>query len=61
MAYRYRRFRKELMEEDSGFGGGPGPGDPFPDFDLPTTTLGERARSADYRGRPFFVTLASYT
>lgn len=60
MEYRYPRFRRELMKEDSGFSSGPVPGDAFPGFDLPTTG-GERIAKEELAGRPFLVTLASFT
>ena len=60
MSYAYDRFRREMIWQDTSFRGGPGPGEPFPDFDLPTAG-GGRIRRADLAGRPFVVTLASYS
>lgn len=60
MEYRYPHFRRELLMEDMGFSRGPRPGEPFPDFDLPTTD-GGRVRSSEYRGQPLLVTFASVT
>jgi hypothetical protein len=60
MDYRYHRFRKELLEEDSSFQSGPEPGHKFPDFDLPTVD-GHRLTRDDLAGRPALVVLASYT
>jgi hypothetical protein len=60
MDYRYEHFKRELLFEDMAFGGGPRPGERFPDFDLPTTD-GGRTRLSDYRGRPLLLTFASVT
>lgn len=61
MQYRYPRFRRELLDEDSSFGSGPELGEDFPAFDLPTTE-GERLSLEDLLGeRPVLFTLASYT
>jgi hypothetical protein len=59
--YRYEHFKRELLIEDMAFAGGPGPGDPMPEFDLPTTD-GGRVRKSDFVGdRPLFLTFASIT
>ena len=61
MVYAYPRFRRERLLEDFTFQAGPGPGEPFPGFDLPTAD-GGRVRRADLVGHgPFVVTLGSYT
>lgn len=61
MEYRYARFRRELLKEDAAFSAGPAPGDPMPDFDLPTAD-GGRVRKEDFTGhRPLLLILASYT
>ena len=60
MDYRYERFDRELLDEDSSFRGGPSPGDPFPDFELPTTD-GGIVRKADFAGAPWLVVLSSFT
>lgn len=60
MEYAYESFRRELLRADAAFRSGPQPGEPFPEFALPTAD-GRRARKADYTGRPLFVALASIT
>lgn len=60
MEYRYPRFRRELMKEDSAFTSGPAPGEPFPGFDLPTID-GRRVTKEEMAGKPFLVTLSSFT
>jgi hypothetical protein len=60
MEYAYDSFRREVLRDDVAFPGGPQPGEPFPEFALPTAD-GRRARKADYAGRPVFITLASIT
>lgn len=61
-AYRYRHFNLGALLEDLRFPpGSPAPGEPFPDFDLPTTD-GGRLGKADIVGkRPMFMVAASYT
>ncbi|MDP9373633.1 MAG: hypothetical protein M3Q65_14510 [Chloroflexota bacterium] len=59
--YRYPHFRRKILLEDMAFRGGPAPGRPMPDFDLPTTD-GGRIRKGDFVGRrPLLLTLASIT
>lgn len=59
--YRYPHFDRGLLREDSSFAGGPSPGEPLPDFDLPTTR-GGRVSKRDFLGRtPFMLTFASFT
>ena len=61
MEYRYPHFRRQLLMEDRAFSGGPGPGRPMPDFDLPTTD-GGRLRKADFVGqRPLLLIFGSIT
>jgi peroxiredoxin len=64
MEYRYPHFKRRLMIEDTAFGsyrGGPSPGEPVPDFDLPTTD-GGRVRKSDFVGRrPLLLTFGSIT
>lgn len=61
MEYLYPHFQRELMMEDSRFHGGPRPGEPFPDFDLPTTD-GGRIRGSDFVGRqPLLLSFSSVT
>ena len=61
MQYRYPHFKRELIVEDMGFGNGPEPGEPMPDFDLPTTD-GGRVRQSDFVGHgPLLLTLGSFT
>jgi hypothetical protein len=60
--YRYRHFTFGTLLQDMYFtADSPAPGEPFPDFDLPTTD-GDRVRKADYVGRrPMFMVAASFT
>lgn len=59
--YRYAHFTRERLMEDMAFTGGPPPGQPMPDFDLPTTD-GGRVRKSDFVGqRPLLLTFASIT
>jgi hypothetical protein len=61
MEYRYPHFRRELMMEDRQFTGGPAPGEPMPEFDLPTTD-GGHVRKRDFVGqRPLLLTFGSVT
>lgn len=60
MDYRYEHFKKELLQEDSSFSHGPRPGEPLPDFDLPTVD-GGRLRKRDLAGKPFVLIFASIT
>jgi len=58
--YRYPHFKRQLLAHDMAFEGGPGPGEPLPDFDLETTD-GGRVRKSDFAGRPLLLYLASFT
>jgi hypothetical protein len=61
MEYRYPHFKRRLLMADMAFGGGPRPGRPMPDFDLPTTD-GGRVRKHDFVGqRPLLLTFGSVT
>jgi hypothetical protein len=61
MKYRYPHFTLEILIEDMKFHGGPTPGQPLPDFDLPTTA-GDHLRKRDVvNRRPLLFTLASIT
>lgn len=61
MSYRYEHFTRKLLAADMKFLGGPEPGQPMPDFDLPTTD-GDRVRRSDFVGsRPLLVAFASFT
>ncbi|MCO5168753.1 MAG: hypothetical protein M9894_20630 [Planctomycetes bacterium] len=60
MEYSYPHFQRELLREDSSFTGGPTPGQPLPDFDLPTID-GGRLRRSDLAGRPFALLFGSFT
>ncbi len=61
MKYRYPHFKREYLMADMAFEGGPSPGQPMPDFDLPTTE-GDRLRKSDFDGRrPLLLTFASVT
>lgn len=58
-SYNYPSFRKEMMKEDMSFRGGPQPGDPAPEIDLPTVD-GGRFRLSE-RGRPVLFEFGSFT
>jgi hypothetical protein len=59
--YAYPHFKREMLLEGLYFRGGPPPGLPIPDFDLPTTS-GDRVRKSDFVGRrPLLLTFASIT
>jgi hypothetical protein len=59
--YNYDTFKKEMVQKDLHFPGGPGPGSPAPDFNLPTLD-GRRFRLSDYRGeRPVLIQFGSIT
>ncbi len=61
MAYRYAGFTRGILFEDMAFRGGSSPGQPIPDFDLPTTD-GRRVRSRDFIGkRPVLLVCTSIT
>ena len=60
MEYRFDHFNRQLLMEDMAFTAGPKPGDAFPDFDL-ATSEGGHVRRSDLLGRPFFVTVGSFT
>lgn len=61
MDYAYPHFRRALLMEDASFHRGPRPGEPMPEFDLPTTD-GGRLRKGDYVGRrPLLLTFGSFT
>jgi hypothetical protein len=60
MEYRYEHFGRRMLR-DVGFRAGPRPGEPMPDFDLPSTG-GERIRKSDFVGRQaLLLTFASAT
>lgn len=61
MDYRYPRFTRQILRCDMAFRGGSHPGEPMPDFDLPTTN-NSRARKGDFVGRrPLFLACTSIT
>lgn len=61
MDYRYPHFTREILVRDMAFRGGPEPGEPMPDFDLPTINDG-RLQKHDFVGRrPLFLTCTSIT
>jgi hypothetical protein len=59
--YRYPRFERERLLEGLYFGGGPSPGRPMPEFDLPTTDGGRLSKSDFVGRRPLLLTFASIT
>ncbi|MDP9365616.1 MAG: redoxin domain-containing protein [Chloroflexota bacterium] len=61
MDYRYPHFTRGILRDDMAFRGGPRPGEPMPDFDLPTVG-GGRLRRRDFAGRrPLLLTCTSIT
>jgi hypothetical protein len=59
--YNYDTFRRSMVEKDMSFRGGPRPGEPAPDFDLPTVS-GDRFRLSAHRGsRPVLIEFGSIT
>lgn len=59
--YRYPHFTRQLLREHLAFRGGPRPGEPMPDFDLPTPE-GDRIRKSDFVGKkPLLLTFGSAT
>lgn len=61
MEYAYRHFQRRLLLEDMAWRGGPQPGEPMPDFDLPMAD-GGRLRKADFVGiRPLLLSFGSVT
>ena len=59
--YNYESFRKEMVQKDLHFPGGPEPGQRAPDFDLPTVD-GGRFRLSDHHGRqPVLIQFGSIT
>lgn len=59
--YRYERFHRELLAHDMAFEAGPAPGEPFPDFTLPTAGGGQ-VRKTDFVGnRPMLMVFSSFT
>lgn len=60
MTYGYEHFHTRLLLDDMKFHGGPKPGEPIPDFDLPTTD-GSRVQTDDFAGRPVLITMGSTT
>lgn len=56
--YNYETFRRSMMKQDMSFRGGPPPGTPAPDFDLPTTK-GGRFSLVVCRGKPVLLEFGS--
>lgn len=61
VAYRYEHFQRKLLLHDFRFERGPGPGEPFPDFDLPTLDGGRLTRADATAGQPLLMIFASFT
>lgn len=61
MTYRYDHFSREQLRGEDSFQSGPGPGQPFPDFDLQTLDGGRLSREDILGGRPTLFTLGSFT
>lgn len=60
--YRYSHFEPQFLMQDMSFGAAPEPGEPMPNFDLPTSFEGERIRKSDFVGRaPLLLTFGSVT
>lgn len=61
MEYDYPAFRRPHLLGDAAFGSGPYPGEPFPDFDLPTVDGGRITRAELLERGPALITLGSFT
>lgn len=61
MEYDYPSFRFPLLLDRIAFGSGPYPGDPFPDFDLPTADGSRITRAELIADGPALITLSSFT
>jgi hypothetical protein len=59
--YNYDTFRRHLVKEDMHFPTGPRPGEPAPDFDLPTVGGGRFRLSAHRGSRPVLIEFGSIT
>lgn len=59
--YRFERFKREFVLEDMDFQGGPPPGSPFPDFDLPTVGGGQVTKADYVDRRPMLMIFSSFT
>lgn len=59
--YNYDTFRRDMMQKDMHFRGGPGPGSIAPDFELPTVA-GDSFHLEEHRGqRPVLIEFGSIT
>lgn len=59
--YSFDRFTRELLYEDFAFQAGPRPGQPFPEFELPTVD-GETVSRADFvEKQPMLMIFSSFT
>lgn len=61
MEYDYPSFRLPRLLDDITFQGGPAPGAPFPDFDLPTTDGGRISLARLLERGAALITMGSYT
>jgi hypothetical protein len=59
--YRFGRFQREMLAEDSSFRGGPAPGEPFPEFDLATIRGDRVTRDGLTSQRPMLMVFSSFT
>lgn len=60
-SYNYDTFRRDMVQKDMSFDGGPRPGELAPDFDLPMIN-GGRFRLSAHRGeRPVLIEFGSIT
>lgn len=59
--YRFDRFQRQLLYHDLRFEGGPGPGERFPEFGLPTTDGRRIDLAAATSQRPMLMIFASFT
>lgn len=59
--YRFDRFQRQLLYHDMGFEGGPGPGEPFPRFDLAAIDGGRVTLDEAIAQRPMLMVFASFT
>jgi hypothetical protein len=59
--YRFGRFQREMLAEDSSFDGGPTSGEPFPEFDLATVRGDRVTRDGLTAERPMLMVFSSFT
>lgn len=60
-SYNYENFRRSMVMDDMTFRGGPGPGDPAPDFELSTVDGGSFRLGPYQHKKPVLVQFGSIT